>query len=109
MAERLDWTEARRKVDRERSCRIQGCRVNWGLEAAHVIDRSVAKSPGPKVPEDDIVPLCKEHHGQYDAHRLDLLPVLTKREQAKAVFLVGVETMRMRTLPSAYTVQGRMF
>jgi hypothetical protein len=35
--------------------------------------------------EDDVVPLCRTHHGLYDDRSLDLLPYLTVDEQALAV------------------------
>jgi hypothetical protein len=38
----------------------------------------------------DIVPLCPQHHREYDARTLDLLPYLTLAEQAAAVEHVGI-------------------
>jgi hypothetical protein len=38
---------------------------------------------------DNIVPLCRECHVEYDQHRLDLLPALTLPEQVAAVRQAG--------------------
>ena len=39
---------------------------------------------------DATVPLCRNCHTQFDAHTLDVLPLLTFSEQAYAVGLVGM-------------------
>jgi hypothetical protein len=51
---------------------------------------------------DAIVPLCREHHTAFDAHRIDLLPHLTYAEQAEAVRVIGIERARERLAPSEY-------
>jgi 5-methylcytosine-specific restriction endonuclease McrA len=92
---RRDWTEAITKVQEEGRCRVCGASEN--LEAAHVIPRAKSdeRVTGPRggevlrVPRDAVVPLCREHHGDYDAHRLDLLPFLFVPEQIFAVKAAG--------------------
>lgn len=87
-----DWTFARGKVEYERGCRVCGSRVH--VEAAHTIGREHDAPPDSKgvrlVASDDIVPLCRTHHAEYDSRRLDLLPYLTHEEQASAVAHVGI-------------------
>lgn len=46
--------------------------------------------PTGKVQADDIVPLCRACHRDYDAHAIDLLPYMTITEQAQAVAHVGI-------------------
>ena len=82
---------ARAKVEREGACRIGAtvCLNSLGVDAAHLIPRS--RIPGPEcMAESNIVPLCRAHHTAFDAGRLDLLPFLTRDEQAYATFLVGI-------------------
>jgi 5-methylcytosine-specific restriction endonuclease McrA len=79
-----DWTAARTKVVREGTCRL--CNRAGTLEAAHVIPRSL----GGGQESDSTIPLCPHCHRDYDAGAADLLPVLTKDEQAEAVRLVGL-------------------
>lgn len=103
-----DWTLARAKVEHEGGrCRI--CRTTRQVEAAHVIRREYDREPALSlrgssafVHPDRIVPLCREHHQEYDAHRLDLLGRLTREEEVQAVADVGLETARIRLCPSAY-------
>lgn len=106
---RRDWTEAREKVEREGRCRVCGQSAPK-LEAAHVIGREhdEPKVPGGKtlwVNPDRIVPLCgslnppwgdQDCHVEYDAHRLDLLPVLTLDEQLQAVRDAGGIALALR-------------
>lgn len=87
-----DWTAARAKVDRE-PCRV--C-LSPFVDAAHIIPRSRA-TPGPGEDARNIVPLCRKHHVEYDQGRLDLLPYLTREEQAYAVELVGLYEAYRRT------------
>lgn len=83
------WTAAREKVDAEGACRVCG-RSNVKLDAAHIIPRSRVR-PGAGEDRDNIVPLCHERcHPAFDGHGLDLLPYLTREEQAYAVGLVGL-------------------
>lgn len=82
-----DWRKARAKVEQEGRCRV--CHTGSGLEAAHTIGRKHDDKSGIVNPL-DIVPLCREHHLQYDGRRLDLLPYLTYEEQARAVSHVGL-------------------
>jgi 5-methylcytosine-specific restriction endonuclease McrA len=85
---RRDWREARQKVEREGfRCRV--CRSSFQVEAAHVIPRSLAPGVGTNMSADNIVPLCRECHVEYDQHRLDLLPALTLPEQVAAVRQAG--------------------
>jgi 5-methylcytosine-specific restriction endonuclease McrA len=80
-----DWTDAREKCDDEMFCRVCG---RPDPEAAHIIPRSQVKNGGEH--PDNIVPLCRGCHRGYDEGRLDLLPYLTRSEQAKAVELHGL-------------------
>jgi 5-methylcytosine-specific restriction endonuclease McrA len=85
---RRNWKEARQKVEREGfRCRV--CRSSFQVEAAHVIPRSLAPGVGTNMSADNIVPLCRECHVEYDQHRLDLLPALTLPEQVAAVQQAG--------------------
>ena len=95
MAKRRDWTEARAKVDdAEGRCRV--CKSNRdGLDAAHVIPRSLA--PVENQSAESIVPLCRRCHTAYDCHELDLLPYLTLDESVKAVEVAG-------TIANAYRI-----
>lgn len=92
-----DWTVALEKKRREGRCRIDGCR-EMVIDAAHVVPRSLGGGMG----EHDTIPLCRIHHQQFDAHRLDILPYLTYEEQAAGVKRIGLERMRVRCLPSEY-------
>jgi 5-methylcytosine-specific restriction endonuclease McrA len=80
-----DWTDAREKCEGEGCCRV--CR-RPDPEAAHIIPRSQVSFGGEH--SDNIVPLCRGCHRGYDQGRLDLLPYLTRSEQAKAVELHGL-------------------
>ena len=84
---RRDWKEARAKVKYESG----RCRVCYApnAEAAHVIPRSLAPGVGNNMGADNIVPLCRECHTEYDQHRLDVLPFLTLPEQVAAVRQAG--------------------
>lgn len=96
MAATRDWTSARAKA-RSESCRV--CH-DPTTDPAHIIDRSLVQ-PGVGENEHNIVPLCRAHHDHYDAHTLDLLPYLTRMEQATACFLVGMEAAYRRVTGSA--------
>lgn len=85
MTQKRDWRLARAKVEAEGRCRVCG---GGPVEAAHVIGRKhdpVVSSRVRLVLAEAVVPLCRDHHMQYDAHDLDLLPCLTSDEQARAV------------------------
>ena len=84
---RRDWKEARAKVEYESG----RCRVCFApnADAAHVIPRSLAPGVGNNMSADNIVPLCRECHVEYDQHRLDLLPYLGMAEQVAAVRQAG--------------------
>lgn len=97
MSRGRDWTIAHAKIEAEGDCRISHCGRPAG-DAAHVIPRS----QGGQMKADSTIPLCRHHHTEYDAHRLDLLPYLTHAEQAEAVSIVGLERARMILAPSAY-------
>lgn len=79
-----DWTAPLAKKFEEGKCRV--CRKPGALDAAHVIPRSLGGDEHP----DATIPLCRSCHQAYDLHTLDLLPHLTKDEQAHAVKLVGM-------------------
>lgn len=91
-----DWTEARAKVDAEGSCRVCLPRGPHKVEAAHIVPRSTAAN-GAEDPR-NIVPLCREHHAQYDAGKLNLLSWLSPNEQAYAVELAGSIVAAMRVI-----------
>lgn len=91
-----DWTEPSRKA-RAESCRV--CHDPY-TDPAHIIDRSLVQ-PGVGENEHNIVPLCRQHHTLYDVHQLDLLPYLTRMEQATAVFLLGLEAAYRRITGAA--------
>lgn len=76
----------RAKCDEEGVCRV--CRLN-PPEAAHIIPRSRI-NPGLAEDARNCCPLCRECHRAFDEERLDLLPYLTRDEQAYAVELVGL-------------------
>lgn len=55
---------------------------------------------------DAVIPLGSGHHKQYDAHEVDVLPVLTLEEQVRAVEDAGgIELARQRTAPLAYRTE----
>lgn len=95
---RRDWTIARSKRDSEPGCRVCG---TLPVEAAHIISRSLAPNGGEGW--DNIIPLCREHHREYDAHRLDLLPHLTAGEQAQAVRAAGGIITALRVITGRRT------
>lgn len=113
-----DWTQARAKVEREGRCRYCKSRegTNGELQAAHVIGREHDRPPkhvlGDRpavwlVFEQRTVPLCPFCHDAYDAHEIDLLPVLTLEEQVQAVRDAGgLELARRRVAPCAYDSKG---
>ncbi len=88
---RREWGEARQKLADEGVCRV--CGTARSLEAAHVAgrkyDERVSKNKAVVHP-DDIVPLCRDHHTDFDHHKLDLLPYLTVPEQVRAVAHLGI-------------------
>lgn len=105
--ETVDNRESRDKVVSEGFCRacgvpdgalIDGEQV-W-LEAAHVIPKALSDEhlEGPRggkirhVPRDAVIPLCAPDrcHAAQHASRLDLLPVLTRKEEVFAVRCVGL-------------------
>ena len=85
-----DMSAGRAKAEAE-GCRI--CGSTFAVESAHVIARSRI-SPGPAEDTLNIVGLCGfrgcDAHRSFDEGRLDLLPYLTREEQAYAVELVGL-------------------
>lgn len=82
---RRDWSAGRAKVEAEGRCR--SCGAMWSLETAHIIGRSRDRRVGgiAVVDEDSVIPLCRGCHEAYDQADLDILPVLTVAEQARAV------------------------
>lgn len=82
-AGRRDWNEAHRKCEEEQTCRV--CPMP-ASDPAHVIPRSL----GGGMSAAAVVPLCRDHHNQYDDHDLDLLPHLTREEELEAVRVVGI-------------------
>jgi hypothetical protein len=90
-----NWKPMRKKVDAEDGL----CRNCGGpdAQAAHIIPRSVIPKLGHSGLDGEdprnCVPLCNSRgcHTKYDNHTLDILPLLTREEQAYAVELVGLE------------------
>lgn len=93
------WTAALAKVQAEGRCRVCG-EDRAKLDAAHTIGREHDHLIDPEQPGMgrfvdplDVVPLCRRHHDEFDGRastRLDLLPYLSKAEQAAAVRHVGI-------------------
>lgn len=107
------WNLALKKVREEGKCRNCGLsRKKVKLDAAHTINRKEQDEERREIVEeggfvgygakmirwvnpDSIIPLCSgidsnDCHREYDAHRLDILPLLTNAEQANAVAAVGI-------------------
>lgn len=82
-----DWTAALEKVQAEGRCRACGRPGSdyVPLDAAHIIPRSRVTHGGEH--SDNICVLCRTCHALFDGRKLDLLPYLTRMEQAKAVEL----------------------
>lgn len=84
---RRDWSHAWAKTREEGYCRA--CGSTQIVDPAHIIARSRVTTGG----EDprNIIPLCRLCHMAFDhGTGLDVLPVLTREEQAYAVYLVGM-------------------
>lgn len=66
------------------------CVVCWRAptDRAHVIDRSLV--PDPYGDPRRVVFLCRQHHDEYDAHELDLLPYLEARHRAELAYAVQI-------------------
>lgn len=124
-----DWSAARAKVEHA-ACRLCAPDESCGpVEAAHVIGRECDRPPRCRVcngtgsdvswcaacrnkgflmnvlyvDPDSVIPLGSGHHKLYDAHEVDVLPVLTLEEQIRAVEDAGgIELARQRTCPSQY-------
>lgn len=86
-----NWAAAHEKLADEGKCRY--CQRIGPLDPAHIVPRSRVR-PGAGEDPRNIVPLCRPHHLLYDGGSLDILPVLTREEQAYAVELVGLEEAR---------------
>ncbi len=58
------------------------------VQCAHLVPKSL----GPKgySEPDLIIPLCIKHHQQLDAHKLDILPYLSRAEELAAVKWLGI-------------------
>lgn len=93
MAVKRTWTEARAKVDQEGVCRA--CGASDRLEAAHTAGQK-HDPPDGRVRAVDIIPLCGQLsrnrcHPLYDAHELNILPLLSYAEQAAVVEHLGID------------------
>ena len=111
---RIGWGAARIKVEQLDKCRV--CARSTGtlaaqglrLEACHLAPRQhdeLAEVDGEKVrlvDVDNIIGLCGPAtasltcHGRFDAGVLDLLPYLTKDEQAACVKRIGLMSAMRR-------------
>lgn len=81
----------------------------WPRELAHVLGREYDVRIGARrkrawVHPDSVVPLCKGHHNEYDAHRLDLWPFIVQLKRGQKVLDWCIErvgrgraTTRIRT------------
>jgi hypothetical protein len=90
---------ARYKVDEEGCCRACGALYP---EAAHLWPRSLG-APRFDTP-DLIMPLCRQCHTSYDAHELNLLPLVEPHELLAVVAEAGTlarATSRLRGLGTA--------
>jgi hypothetical protein len=84
-----DWTRARAKVEEENRCRVSylgGC--NGPLAAAHTIGRTHDETN--VVMPNDVIPLCTQHHAEYDSRQISILEAMTYSEQAAAVRKIGI-------------------
>lgn len=99
-----DWSDANEK---RTSCRVCG---NPAVELAHVIGRSNDRPQDGRtvvwVNPDSVVPLCREHHTEYDAHQLDLMSRLTMDEQVQSVRDAGGIELARQRICSAWTCQN---
>ena len=95
------WDDAVAKAQAEGCCRK--CFSREMVECAHIAGRKYdqPKLGWPKsrlwVNPDHIIPLCKRCHMRYDAHELDILPLLTPDEQAEVVRCLGIISALRRT------------
>lgn len=71
------------KVKNEGTCRV--CR-NEEPDPAHITPRSIGGCNDPAC----VMALGRRCHRLYDEHRLDVLPYLTRDEQAHAVLHLGI-------------------
>lgn len=97
-----NWSDALRKLEPFvcRNCK----RHDRGLDLAHTVGRKYDEKRGKRlyVHPDSVVPLCRIDHQLYDAHKLNILPVLTLGEQLKAVELVGLARAYKRLTGDRY-------
>jgi hypothetical protein len=102
-----NWADARAKVSAEGVCR--NCGNDYGLEAAHVWGRE-ADEPTIDggtvlwVKPSRIIPLCGRCHREYDAHRLDALPLLSTEEQVQLTRDAGGIVAAFRRATGSYPV-----
>lgn len=89
------WDGALEKIRREGRCRL--CPEVYDLEAAHTIARKYDEAAELEdgtwavfVDPNDVIPLCKQCHHDYDHRKVSVLEVLTYAEQAAAVSHVGI-------------------
>ena len=87
MANRRDWTAARRKVEADNNGRCRVC-GDAPVDAAHVIPRSIDPRES-NMSSHSVVGLCRRCHIAYDSHELSLLEHLTLDEQLTAVRAAG--------------------
>ena len=77
--------------------------VGWdGVDPAHVIPRGMGGCDH----EDCIVPLCRGCHRMYDEGRKDILPLLSKAEQAHAASHLGLIGALQRITNQRWGVAG---
>lgn len=76
-------SEPQRAKIRHAACRF--C-LRTPVDPAHVTSRAQGGCNDP----DCVIALCREHHRQYDEGWLDVLPLLSREEQAHAVGHLGL-------------------
>ncbi len=89
--------EASREAILSGHCRL--CGTSRNLDIHHVVPRRIKRDDSPA----NLICLCRDCHQAVHDLRVDLAPVLSASEQAKAVELTGsIEGARRLLTPSAY-------
>lgn len=88
----------RDKTKAERGCRF--C-LRTPVDPAHVVSRARGGCNDPEC----VIPLCREHHRQYDEGRLDVLPYLSRAEQAHAANHLGLLSALIQTTNVRWVVE----
>lgn len=93
-----NWNDVKRDQKMYEGCRICG---DTEVDAAHIAGRTYDERIGKatiKVSPLSVLPLCREHHQQYDTGYLSILPYLQPDEVAQAIRDAGsVSAMIVKT------------